>query len=188
VRDFADGFGVAGPLVYVPLSVALSCLLVPGPVLAGAAGLLFGATLGTVVAITAATLAAVSQLLIARRITGGEVGALMPARLRGLDAFIERRGFLAVLYLRLAPFSPFAAANYASGVTRLRPRHMAAGTAIGAAPRAFAYAALGGSLDDLGSVEANVAIVVLVAFGLLGLLLGRRQRRLERDAHLASGE
>jgi len=188
VRDFADGFGAAGFIVYVPLSVTLSCLLVPGPVLAGAAGLLFGPALGTVAAITAATLASVAQLTISRRVAGGEMGALVPVRLRRLDSFIERRGFLAVLYLRLAPLSPFAVANYASGLTRLRARDMAAGTAVGAAPRAFAYAALGGSLDDLGSIEAKVAFAVLVVFGLLGLLLGRRQSRVERDKPLASGE
>jgi uncharacterized membrane protein YdjX (TVP38/TMEM64 family) len=38
----------------------------------------------------------------------------------------------------------------------------AAATAIGVAPRAFAYTALGGSLDDLGSPEAIVAIALLV--------------------------
>jgi uncharacterized membrane protein YdjX (TVP38/TMEM64 family) len=50
----------------------------------------------------------------------------------------------------------------------------AAATALGAAPRAFAYTALGGSLDDLGSPEAIVAIVVLVVMAVGGLVALRR--------------
>jgi uncharacterized membrane protein YdjX (TVP38/TMEM64 family) len=47
----------------------------------------------------------------------------------------------------------------------------AGATAIGCAPRAFAYAALGGSLDDLGSPEAIVALCVLVGMAVAGLVL-----------------
>jgi uncharacterized protein (TIGR03382 family) len=53
----------------------------------------------------------------------------------------------------------------------------AAATALGTAPRAFAYAALGGTLGDLRSTESIVAVSVLVPFGLLGLALLARERR-----------
>ncbi|HEX5899397.1 MAG TPA: hypothetical protein VFY32_08355, partial [Solirubrobacteraceae bacterium] len=49
-----------------------------------------------------------------------------------------------------------------------------AATAIGVAPRAFAYTALGGSLGDLGSPEAIVAVVVLVLMAVVGAALGGR--------------
>ena len=97
-----------------------------------------------------------------------------------MDEFIERRGFWAVLYVRLTPGLPFTLANYGAGLTRLRFRDMAAGTAIGAGPRTFAYVALGGSLDDLGSPEAIAAIALLVLIGVAGLVIGRRQVRAER--------
>ena len=42
IRDWGDGLGALGPVLFVPASVALGCALTPGPVLAGAAGLLFG--------------------------------------------------------------------------------------------------------------------------------------------------
>ena len=53
-------------------------------------------------------------------------------------------------------------------------RTFAAATAIGCAPRAFAYTALGGSLDDLGSPEAIAAYVVLVVMAVGGLIAVRR--------------
>jgi uncharacterized membrane protein YdjX (TVP38/TMEM64 family) len=64
--------------------------------------------------------------------------------------------------------------NYAAGLSPVTLRAFTAATAIGCAPRAFAYTALGGSFDDLGSPEAIAAIVVLVVMGLAGLVLARR--------------
>jgi uncharacterized membrane protein YdjX (TVP38/TMEM64 family) len=105
---------------------------------------------------------------------------VLPPRVRRIDDFIERRGFFAVLYIRLAPGIPYHLVNYGAGLTRLRPRDMAAGTAVGALPRTFAYVALGGSLSDLGSPEAKVAIGLLVAVGIVGAILARRQIAAER--------
>ena len=56
----------------------------------------------------------------------------------------------------------------------------AGATALGAAPRAFAYMALGGSLDDLGSPEAIAAIVVLVVMAVGGVVALRRDQRASR--------
>jgi uncharacterized membrane protein YdjX (TVP38/TMEM64 family) len=70
--------------------------------------------------------------------------------------------------------------NYSAGVTRLHFRDMAAGTAIGAAPKVFAYTALGGSLGDLDSPEAVIAIVLLVILALAGALFVRRRIVAER--------
>jgi uncharacterized membrane protein YdjX (TVP38/TMEM64 family) len=181
VRDYGEGFGALGPIVFVPLSTALGCLLVPGPILAGAAGLLFGTAIGTPVALAAAVTTAVAELLIARHVAGGEVGRLLPSRVRGIDSFIERRGFFAVLYVRLAPGIPYNIVNYGAGLTRLRVRDMTTGTLVGALPRTFAYVALGGSLSDLGSPAAIAALVLLVVTAVVGAVLARRQIAGERE-------
>ncbi|MEA2403430.1 MAG: hypothetical protein QOE08_77 [Thermoleophilaceae bacterium] len=181
VRDWGDGLGPLGPLAFIPLSAALGCLLVPGPVLAGSAGLLFGTALGTPVALAATVLTAVSQMLITRYVAGARVGSLLPKRVRRIDDVLERRGFFAVLYIRLTPGVPFHLVNYGAGLTRLRVRDMAAGTAIGAIPRSFAYVALGGHLDNLRSPEAKAAIALIVVMGAAGLVLARYQVRRERE-------
>ncbi|MEA2479036.1 MAG: hypothetical protein QOJ07_958 [Thermoleophilaceae bacterium] len=182
VRDYGEGFGALGPVLFVPLSTALGCLLVPGPILAGAAGLLFGTAVGTPVALAAAVATAVSELLIARYVAGREIGSLLPERARRWDDFIERRGFFAVLYIRLAPAIPYHLVNYGAGLTRLRVRDMASGTAVGALPRTFGYVALGGSLSNLGSPEAIAALALLVVTGIVGAVLARRQIARERGA------
>ena len=181
VRGWGESLGPAGPVLFVPLSVALGCLLFPGPLLAGAAGLLFGTAIGTPLALTAATLTAVAEMLITRYVAGARVGALIPERARRVDDFLDRRGFWAVLYMRLAPGIPYHLVNYGAGLTRLRVRDMAAATPIGALPRTFAYVALGGSLDDLGSPEAIAALVLLVLTALVGAIVARHQIVRERS-------
>ena len=64
-------------------------------------------------------------------------------------------------------------------------RGVRAATALGTAPRAFAYTALGGSLGNLRSPEAAIAVAVLVVMGALGLLLVARDVR-EQAAPLAA--
>ena len=181
LRDFGDSLGWAGYLLWIPVTTLLAAAFVPGPVLAGAAGLLFGTAVGTPLAIASATTTAVFEMAIGRFFARGEVGRILPERVRRIDEFLERRGFWAVLYVRIAPFVPYNLTNYGAGLTRLRFRHMAGGTVIGAAPRTFAYVALGGNLTDLGSPEAIAALVLLVVIGVVGLVVARRQIRQERQ-------
>ncbi len=176
VRDAIDPLGAAAVPAFVLLSALLTCVLFPGPLLAGASGLLFGTALGTPVSIAAATLGAVIAFCIARFVAHDAVQTLTPRRMAPVQDWIERRGFWAVLYARIAPGVPYSLLNYAAGLTRVGLPVFAAATAIGVAPRAFAYTALGGSLDDLGSPEAIIAIATLVAMALTGAALIQRER------------
>ena len=181
VRDAIDPLGPAAVPGFIVVSALLTCTLFPGPLLAAASGLLFGTALGTPVSIAAATLGAVLAFSIARFVAHDAVEALAGRRLRGIQAWIERRGFWAVLYARITPGVPYSLLNYVAGVTRVPLLAFAAATAIGVAPRAFAYTALGGSLDDLGSPEALVAIALLVAMAVGGAVALRMQRPSPRD-------
>jgi uncharacterized membrane protein YdjX (TVP38/TMEM64 family) len=174
VRDLVDGTGAWAPLLFVIVGAALSCAFFPGQLLAGASGLLFGTALGTPITIVEATVAAVVQFSIARH--GGRAAAdeLSGPRIRRWQERIERGGFMAVLYARIAPLSPFVAVNYVSGLTRLRLRDFTLATIIGISPRAFAYTALGGHLDNLASPEAIVAVAILVGMALGGAFLAWR--------------
>jgi uncharacterized membrane protein YdjX (TVP38/TMEM64 family) len=180
IRDFGEDLGIAGPIAFVPLSAALNSLFFPGQVLAGVAGLLFGIPLGTAVALAGAVASAGLQLSITRYLAREQVGALLPARVRRIDAFLERRGFLAVMYVRIIPAIPYVPMNYGAGLTRLKLRDMLGGTAVGAVPKTFAYVALGGSIDDLSRPEAKLALGLLLVVGIAGLVLGRREIAAER--------
>jgi uncharacterized membrane protein YdjX (TVP38/TMEM64 family) len=181
VRDRVDALGAAGPLLFIPISACLTVALFPGPLLAGASGLLFGTALGTPVSIVSATVGATLAFGIARWWGHDAVEALAGPRLNALRAWVGRRGFLSVLYARIAPGVPYSLVNYAAGLTPILLRSFVAATAIGVAPRAFAYTALGGSLGDLGSPEAIIAVAVLVVMAAVGAILGGRDLRRARD-------
>ena len=174
VRGWVDDAGVWAPVAFVLVSAALTVAFFPGPLLAGASGLLFGTAAGFPLSLCAAVLGATAAFLIARAAGREPVERLAGPRVRSLRDAIARRGFLAVLYARIVPGVPVQPRQLRRRADRDPAAVFAAATALGAAPRAFAYTALGGSLDDLGSPEAIVAIAVLVVMAVGGLVALRR--------------
>jgi uncharacterized membrane protein YdjX (TVP38/TMEM64 family) len=175
VRGWMDGYGAAGPIVFLLVAAALNCMGFPGPLLAGAAGLLFGTALGTPVAIVSATLSAVAACLIARFVAGDAIERLGGMRIRQLARLVERRGFLSTFYVRLLPGVPFTIYNYAVGLTRVSVVAFGLATLIGCAPRTFAYVALGGSFGDFANPTTIIAIAILVVMAIAGALFAWAQ-------------
>jgi uncharacterized membrane protein YdjX (TVP38/TMEM64 family) len=180
-RDWGEGLGDFAYVAFVPLFV-LANFIITWPILAGAAGLLFGTAAGTPLALAGVTGAALTQMFVARRLAAGHHGNLLPERTRGVEDFLTRHGAVAVMESRIVPLLPYGVVNYSAGLTQLEYRQMALGTVIGAAPKVFAYTALGGSLANLGSPEALVAIALLAFLALAGALFVRRQIALGRAA------
>jgi uncharacterized membrane protein YdjX (TVP38/TMEM64 family) len=181
VRDWGEGLGDFAYVAFVPLFVAVN-FLIAWPILAGAAGLLFGTAAGTPLALAGVTAASVAQMFASRRLAAGHHGNLLPERTKQVEDFLTRHGAVAVMESRIVPLLPYGVVNYSAGLTRLRFRDMALGTVIGAGPKVFAYAALGGSLDNLTSPEAIVAVALLATLALAGALFVRRQIALGRAA------
>ncbi len=177
VRDAVDATGLLAPVAFVVLSSLLTVAMFPGPLLSAASGLLFGTALGTPLSIAAATLGASLAFSVSRRFGAGAVDALSGRRVRVVQDFVAQRGFLSVLYARVLPGLPYNVVNYAAGLTRVRLLTFAAATALGCAPRAFAYTALGGNLSNLSSPAAIVAYAVLVAMGVGGAVVAVRDVR-----------
>ncbi|MDP9023733.1 MAG: TVP38/TMEM64 family protein [Actinomycetota bacterium] len=177
VQRFVESAGMAAPLVYVVLYAGLTVLLVPGAVLTIAGGVLFGTAAGTALAVVGASLGAAAAFAVGRRLGRDQVERMAGKRLGRLDRWLERRGFLAVLYLRLFPVVPFNALNYLAGVTGLRTRDYLLATMVGIVPGAFAYAALGGSFDDPTAPEFIAAVSLLIVLVIGGPFFNRYLRR-----------
>lgn len=94
------------------------------------------------------------------------------ARVAAIDDLLARRGLLAVLGVRLVPVVPFTAINYVAGLTAVRRRDYALGTALGIIPGTVAYVALGAFGLELGW-PAWVALGVLGALALVLWLVSR---------------
>jgi uncharacterized membrane protein YdjX (TVP38/TMEM64 family) len=89
IQERVDDLGWIGPVLYIPLSALLTVLCVPGPLLAGAAGLIFGTALGTPVAIVSATLGASLAFLVSRRLGADALDQLTHHRITKLKALAD---------------------------------------------------------------------------------------------------
>jgi uncharacterized membrane protein YdjX (TVP38/TMEM64 family) len=185
-RDFGNDLGPAAPFLYVPLFV-LANFIIAWVILAGAAGLLFGTAAGTPLALAGVTLASLAQMAVSRRLAGEHRGKLLPRRTKEIENFLTENGAVAVMESRVVPLLPWGLVNYSAGLTHLPYRAMALGTVIGAAPKVFAYTALGGSLDDLTSPEAITAIALLVILGISGALFVRARLGASRPPRESRG-
>jgi len=168
IRRWVDGLGVWGPLVFVLCYALAVTALLPGSVLTASAGALFGLTVGVVVVMAGAIAGAVLSFGLARWLGRPAVARYTGSgRLARLDVHLSRRGFVAVLLLRLVALFPFAAVNYGAGVAGVRFAPYVAATALGILPATFVYTGLGGALGDPGS-----PLLWLAPAGLLVLSAG----------------
>lgn len=176
VEQAVGGGSVSGPAAYVAIYVVLTVLLFPGAVLTAAGGAVFGTVLGTLLTVVGATIGATASFLIGRRLGRAQLEQIGGPRLRRLDAWLAQRGFTAVLYVRLVPVVPFNLLNYGAGVTGVSTRDYVLATVIGIVPGAFAYSALGSSLDDPTSPEFVIALAMTLALAIVGALVARRRQ------------
>lgn len=167
--------GFWAPLVYAGFFALAQGAFVPGSVLTASAGVLFGVGTGIATALVGGIAGAVLSFAVARRLGRPAVAALAGSgRLAQLDARLSRRGFAAVLVLRLVPVFPFAVVNYGAGVTAVRFGPYLAATALGIVPATVVYATLGGSLREPGAPGLSPALGGLLLLAVVGGLLARR--------------
>jgi uncharacterized membrane protein YdjX (TVP38/TMEM64 family) len=165
LRDAVASLGPLAPILFALGWTLLTPALASGTVLALGAGLSFGAVGGTCVGLVGATVGGVLAFAIARGLGSTAFDQLAGARLVRIRERVERRGFLTVLWARMAPGVPATLLNYACGLSRVRLRDFVGGTMIGGAPRIAAYAALGASGGRLWSAPALIALGAIAALG-----------------------
>lgn len=179
-QHLVDAGGGLASLGFVFISASLTLVSFPAPLLAAASGLLFGTAAGSALSLAAATLGATAAHQLSRRALGRHHEWRTGSRFAGLVARLRDRSFSSVLYARVLPAMPFAFVSYAAGLAAVPLRAFVPATLLGAAPRAFAYAALGGHLGSLRQPQALIAVGLLVALALAPLALGWRRRSMRR--------
>lgn len=173
IRAWIEPAGALAPAVFVAAAALLGALMVPGPLLAGASGILFGTAAGFPITLAAAAGSGVIALILGRAAGADALDGARPSTLELVER-LRRHGTKAVVVQRLIPGVPDAPCSYLAGVAGLRAWQIALGTVIGSAPRAFSYTALGDALGSPPGWLAASAAAVLALAGLAGILLARR--------------
>lgn len=176
LRATVAAAGWAAPLVFVGLYALLTLAPLPKNVMSAAAGLLFGLVQGVLLVLLAAVLGALAAFGLGRLLGRAAVERLTSARVEEVDQLLARRGLLAVIAVRLVPVIPFTAINYTAGLTSIRLRDYALGTALGIVPGTVAYVTLGtyGATPGAWPFLASATALVLLTVG--GLLAARHHR------------
>ena len=121
LRDWIQGLGPWGPIVFLFLYAAAVVAAIPGSALSVAAGALFGSVLGVVLVINAATLGASLAFLISRHLPRDTVARWLSKneKFQKLDRLTEEHGIIIVAITRLVPLFPFNLLNYGFGLPRV---------------------------------------------------------------------
>ena len=178
LRELLLAAGVAAPAAALAAWIVLTPALFPGPVLAAAGGLAFGAVGGTALAVAGAVLGGLAAFWLARTVARGPATRLArrSARLAWIHALLETRGFVAVLAARIMPGVPATGLYYAAGASPVRVRAFAPAIALGALLRTTPYALLGQGLASGSAVSIGIAAASIAIGGAGALVLARGLR------------
>ncbi|MGB3829147.1 MAG: VTT domain-containing protein [Ornithinimicrobium sp.] len=182
IQAYVAGAGPAAPVVFVLIYAMATLLPLPKNVFAALAGVMFGLVLGVVVVFLAALLGAAAAFALSRVLGRDAVERITGARVARVDALLNRRGILAVIAVRLVPILPFTVINYSAGLTSVRTRDYAIGTAVGIIPGTFSFVALGTFGTTPGSWPFLISAAGLVLLTGGGLLVARKFRRGHRGS------
>lgn len=182
---WVGGFGVLAPLIYIAARALGAVVLVPGSVMAIAAGMLFGPVWGAVHNLVASTLGAIFAFLVARYLASDFVTRKVGGRLKRIIEGIETEGWRFVAFVRLVPLFPYNLLNYALGLTRIRFSHYALASLVCMIPGDIAYVYVGFAGREALAGSENSIELGLLALGLLATIaflprLVRRYRRSQK--------
>lgn len=157
-------------VVFMLIYIVQTALALPGAaILSLSAGAIFGPWLGTLYAVTSASIGATIAFLMTRYLLRDAVLSKFGKKLEGMNAELEERGINYLLFLRLVPIFPFFLINLAAGLTRLPLRTFVLGTFFGIIPGGFVFVNAGAGLAAINSPGDIVSPRVLGSFALLGL-------------------
>ncbi|MFE5934134.1 TVP38/TMEM64 family protein [Streptomyces sp. NPDC056470] len=150
----------------------------PKPVLNVAAGVLFGAPQGLLLAVAGTTLGAVLAFGLGRGLGREALRPFLKGKaLAALDRRLTEQGFRSVFLLRVVPGVPFPAVNFAAAFSGVRLRSFAAATALGVLPGTAAYVVAGASASSPTSPAFLISVGVMVALTALTVVSMWRSRR-----------
>ena len=154
--------GAVAPVAFVALQTGQVMLApIPGQLLAGVGGYLFGAWLGAGYSMVGVVIGSTVVFLVSRRF--GRFYAervVKQSVLRRWDAFVDRGGVPALFVCFLLPTFPDDLLCFVAGLTDLRLRRFLALVVVGRTPTFVAVAYAGTRLSD--GVLSQFALVVTV--------------------------
>ncbi len=145
---FLESAGLWAPIIFIFIYAAGVCFFLPGTLLTGLGGAIFGAYWGFLWVWLGAMAGASAAFFIGRTLGREFASSLIGDKLKKYDDGIERNGFATVLYLRLVYF-PFTPMNFGMGLTKVHFKDYLIGTGLGIIVGTFIFTFFIGTLKDV---------------------------------------
>lgn len=156
--------GPGGAVLFTVVYGVAAAAFVPRPLMGVTAGALFGAPLGTLVALGGTVLGAALCLGLGRWLGQDSIRPLLRGRwVREGDRQLADHGFRSVAALRLLPGVPFAPSNYVMAMSRVRWPIFLGASAIGSIPQTLVFAFAGSQATEPSSTLLAVAGLLVAA-------------------------
>lgn len=181
MRNWINGLGWIGPVIYLALYTASALFFIPGSPLALLAGFVFGPIWGALLAVTGATLGATAAFLAARYAARDMVASWMTSnpQLKKIDDGVNEQGWRMLMITRLVPVFPYNVQNFVYGLTKIKLPQFALVSWICMLPGAVAFAFMAGSIaagEGMGNTLLYLGIGA-VFFVILSLIPGWLKKR-----------
>lgn len=174
LSSLVSGSIVMASIAYVAVYILAVAFSLPGAVfLTLSGGFLFGATLGTLLTVTGATIGATLIFVFAKAIFGENALDRFGAPAARLADGIRRNAASYLLVLRLVPLFPFFLVNLVPAFVGVKIATYVVTTFLGIIPGtavfSLAGAGLGSVLDQGGAVTVGSILTPQIIAGLVGL-------------------
>lgn len=179
LRNYIGGFGYLAPFIYILCFTILPIAFFPVPILALAAGLLFGFLPGTVYTLIGAVLNSAIMFLMAKVLAKDAVTNLLQRKLpENWSSFLfdldEKRGFGIIFILRLIPAMPYNLINYGAGLTSIKFNNYMLATILGILPGTLVFLNIGNQALNVHNPSFIVSIILLILLTIFSLILGKK--------------
>lgn len=179
LRNYIDNFGYLAPLIYILCFTLLPIAFFPVPVLALAAGLLFGFIPGTIYTMVGATLNSAIMFFMAKVLAKDAVTSLLQKKLpEKWSSFLvdldDKKGFGVIFILRLIPAIPYNLINYGAGLTSIKFSNYILATFLGILPGTLVFLNIGNQALNIHDPAFIVSIVLLILLTIFSLILGKK--------------
>jgi uncharacterized membrane protein YdjX (TVP38/TMEM64 family) len=174
LRNYIDNFGYLAPLIYILCFTLLPIAFFPVPVLALAAGLLFGFIPGTIYTMVGATLNSAIMFFMAKVLAKGAVTSLLQKWSSFLVDLDDKKGFGVIFILRLIPAIPYNLINYGAGLTSIKFSNYMLATFLGILPGTLVFLNIGNQALNIHDPAFIVSIVLLILLTIFSLILGKK--------------
>lgn len=179
LRNYIGGFGYLAPFIYILCFTILPIAFFPVPILALAAGLLFGFLPGTIYTLIGAVLNSAIMFLMAKVLAKDAVTNLLQRKIpENWSSFLfnldEKKGFGIIFILRLIPAMPYNLINYGAGLTSIKFSSYMLATILGILPGTLVFLNIGNQALNIHNPAFMVSIILLILLTIFSLILGKK--------------